>query len=134
MKTFVSETGHLLESSLDWMHTQTVEWLQEADFWKDETVFFYNLLRKTELRGTFPAEHLAALENELICITGQEITALKIALRQHEELLKSLLTKNSTDREGEYRHKHREIMVDVVSLENRIRDYKKSVFNYVKNV
>lgn len=134
MKTIVTETDHLLEANLDWLHSQTVEWLREVDFWKDEAVFFYTLLRRNDLRTSFPAPELAALENELICISGQDITALKIALRQHEQLLKSILMQTPGDLEIEYRHKHREIMIAVAALENRIREYKKAVFKFVKNI
>lgn len=132
MKTPVTETDHLLEANLEWLHSQTVEWLREVDFWKDEATFFYNLLRRKEVTNAFPARELAELETELICIAGQDITALKTKLQQHEEQLKSLLTQPHGDQELEYRQRHREIMVDVVTLENRIRDYKKSVFHYVK--
>lgn len=134
MKALVTESNHLLEANLDWLHSQTVEWLREVDFWKDEAVFFYNLLRRSDVRSTFPARELAELENELIRITGQDITALKIALRQHEELLKALIMQTPGELESKYRQKHRDIMFDVTALENRIRNYKKQVFNYVKNV
>lgn len=85
------------------------------------------------MTNAFPVRELAQLETELICIAGQDIAALKTKLRQHEELLKSLLTQTPGDQEIEYRQRHREIMVDVATLANRVQDYKKSVFNYVKH-
>ena len=133
MKTLVTETDHLLEANLDWLHSQTMEWIREVDFWKDEAVFFYHLLRRKDVSRTFPARELADLENELIRISGQDITSLIVELRQHEQLLKSLM-ETPGDRENEYRQKHREIMFHVASLETRIREYKKQVFNYVKQV
>lgn len=132
MKTPMTETGHLLEANLEWLHSQTVEWLREIDFWKDEATFFYNLLRRKDVNNVFPVRELAELETELICIAGQDIAALKTKLRQHEELLKILLAQPDGELEIKYRQRHREIMVDAITLENRIRNYKKAVFNYVK--
>lgn len=134
MRTLVIETDHLLEANLEWLHSETLEWMRETDFWKDEAVFFYNLLRRKDVNRAFPARELADLETELLCISGQDLTDLKLSLRQHEELLKLLLLRAPGELEIEYRQRHREIMVDMASLEKRIREYKKQVFNYVKQV
>ena len=45
-----SKKDFLLEAPLEILHSESLEWLEEVEFWKDESAFFYALiLEKTKL-------------------------------------------------------------------------------------
>src|ERR1035438_7363 len=73
-----SKSDYLLNGSIEILHRQSMEWLNEIDFWKDEIAFFYALTVKKTLNG-FP-DNLKSQENkiekELIRISGGELDNL----------------------------------------------------------
>jgi len=44
-----SKAAYLLDAGLGVLHEQSIEWLSEIDFWRDEAVFFYSLIVKKPL-------------------------------------------------------------------------------------
>ena len=45
------KSTYLLEAGLDVLHEQSIEWLNEIAFWRDETAFFYSLVAKKTLEA-----------------------------------------------------------------------------------
>jgi hypothetical protein len=125
-------TDHLLDGSLEWLHTQTIEWMKEIEFWREEMTFFYNLLHKTELKAAFPTQELSELEKELVKISGEDLDKLKSLLQQHERALKKILEHVSREGELDYRHDHTTILYIVSNFQQRIRTFKKTIFDFVK--
>jgi hypothetical protein len=40
------KTEYLLDASFEYLHNESLEWLNEMDFWRDEMAFFQKLLHK----------------------------------------------------------------------------------------
>lgn len=132
METAAIKNDHLLEGSLEWLHTQTIEWMKEIEFWREEMTFFYNLLHKTELKAAFPTHELSELEKELVKISGEDLDKLKSLLQQHERALKKILEHVSREGELDYRHDHTTILYIVNNFQQHIRTFKKTIFDFVK--
>lgn len=133
MKTTTTSADHLLDTSLEGLHSQTLGWMKTVDFWKEEGKFFYNLLRKKELRPVFPDHEIAILEKEIIRITADELDPFKLSLAAHERLLKSYFTHPTGSQEKEYRVTHRDLLYRVTVIEDKIRLFKQRVFSFIKS-
>lgn len=132
METTAIKAGHLLEGSLEWMHSQTMEWLSDVEFWREELVFFYRLLRKQELQLYFPMQQVAVLEKELVKISSEDVKELEATLRKHEAKLRNIMQTVSKSDELDYRHDHKTILFAMNNFEANMRSFKKSVFAFVK--
>lgn len=132
MKTNALKSDHLLEGSLEWLHRQTVEWKGDAEFWREELTFFYRLLAKKELHESFPTQQRAALEKQLLQLSGEALPELEAALGKHEQMLRKLTQEVSANDERDYRHDHKAILFSLQQFQVNIRDFKRSVFAFVK--
>lgn len=129
-----AKADHLLEGSLEWLHTQTVEWMKEIEFWREEMSFFYSLLHRKEVKNAFPTQQLSELEKEIVKISGEDLDKLKSLLQQHERALIKVLEQESREGELDYRHDHTTILYIVNNFQQRIRTFKKSVFDFAKKI
>lgn len=125
------KTDHLLNAGLETLHMESVEWIRELDFWSDEIVFFYKLLRRKEINDPVPSERLAALEKELVWLHSDRIDQLKNELHNHEKLLAGLLRSQTKLEDKSYRDVHRKIYESLSDLHRLIRAFKKEVFDFV---
>ena len=64
------------------LHQQSVEWLDEISFIKEELVFLKSLL--TKKAGHFPAGESAELDQELIAFDKNILSTLLHSVREHE--------------------------------------------------
>lgn len=128
----ITKTDHLLNASLESLHAESREWLNEIDFWNEEMSFFYKLIHLREPRISFPTANLASLEKEMIQITSEDLLRLKSEVESHERSLSALVKNNSLGEEREYREKHRNLLADMYNIQFRIRKFKSSVFSFVK--
>ena len=92
-----SKTDYLLEASLESLHAESMEWLNEIDFWSDEMTFFYRLLRKNQSNKAFPTAELAAVEMELVSLTSDKVNKLRNEIQNHERSLSAVM-KNTSSR------------------------------------
>jgi hypothetical protein len=125
------KSGSLQDASLETLHAQTREWLSEIDFWIEEMAFFYNLIHMREPHIFFPTAGLADLERELITLTSDHLSRLKIEIENHERVLARMVKNISLDEEREYRERHRTLSSGMNKLEVGIREFKKTVFAFV---
>lgn len=132
MDTKTIDTSHLLDASLPWLHSQSVTWMRDTDFWKEEATYFYNLLRRKELRPVFPGHEIAVLEKEIVHIMADELEPLKMMLTAHERSLKSYFIHATSSQEAQYRNKHRDLMFRRQDVENRMREFKQKLFGFIQ--
>jgi hypothetical protein len=132
METTAIKSDHLLDGSLEWLHRQTTEWLSDVEFWREELVFFYNVLRKQEFKPYFPMQEVAVLEKELVKISSEDVKALEATLNQHERKLSAIMQAMPPGNERDYRHEHRAIQSAMKNFEATMRGFKKSVFTLVR--
>ena len=122
---------YLHHASLETLHAQSREWLNEIDFWVEEMAFFYNLIHRREPHIFFPTSDLADLERQLITLTSEHLNKLKIDIESHERGLATMIKSFSLEEEREYRERHRNLLTDMNELEEGIRTFKKTVFSFV---
>jgi hypothetical protein len=124
---------YLLEASLDVLHAQSVEWLSEIAFWRDETAFIYTLVLKKTLKS-LPVNAESAIEqieSELILLSSGDLDDLEKAVEQHEIFLGDLLESKYLS-ERNYRGKHEQLMLKFCEFERRFKDLKREVFQLVE--
>lgn len=126
------KTAYLLDASLQTLHTESLEWMQEIDFWKEEVIFFYKLIHKKESTKAFPTKELAAMEKEMIRINSDELDKIKDTVQQHERSLVAVLKMTSLRDEEGYRKEHRRLLKEIYAIQALIRAFKKDVFSAFK--
>lgn len=125
------KTTYLLDASLETLHSESREWLNEIAFWNEEMAFFYKLIHLREPHIAFPTAGLADLEKKLIQITSEQLGKLKAAVEGHEHILGMLIRNNSFGEEREYRDAHRSLLGQVHEQQGIIKDFKKNVFSFI---
>ena len=134
MKTLKPSTSeYLLSAGIETLHQQTMEWLEDVAFWRDEAAFLYSLeISKTMKEIPVKAkDKLDKLNNELIQIASDDIDNLYNKIEAHEAYLDQLITSKREDEET-YREKHEELASEVIKLGARLRALKKDIFDIVK--
>jgi len=122
---------YLHDASLETMHAQSREWLNEVDFWIEEMAFFYSLIHMREPHIFLPTVGIADLERELITLTSEHLLKLKMGVESHERALARMVKNISLDEEHEYRETHQRLLEEMNRLQEGIRKFKKSVFAFV---
>lgn len=134
MKTLEkANTSHLLETGVEALHSQSIEWLEDIAFWRDEAAFLYALeMRKTLKSVPVGAkDKIQKIESELIRISGGDLDSLYNEVEAHERYLDEMLESRHEDEE-EYREKHKQIADKVNRFEKRFRKLKRDIFDLVK--
>ncbi len=125
-------TEYLLDASLETLHAESTEWLNEIDFWNEEMSFFYKLIHTKETHFSFPTTDLAQLEKEMIKITAENLIEIKIDIQSHERTLSALIRNTAIGEERDYRKKHRELMISMSNTLRLIRQFKRKVFSFIQ--
>lgn len=126
-------TEHLLDKGIETLHAQSMEWLEDIAFWRDETAFLYALEMKKTLKSipVDAKEKLQKIDDELIKISGGDLDALYDEVQKHEHYLDKML-EVAHNHEEEYREKHKQIEAKVEKFDKRLRTLKKKIFDFVK--
>lgn len=123
------KSNFLLGASLDVLHHESKEWLENIEFWQDEMKFFDKLLKNSP-EGD---DNHNATRDMLEHVEGIHLdffTQLQKDVRQHERML-AMVEKNVPGiSDEEYRENHRTLKSRVEHLENDFRTYKKVVFKF----
>lgn len=131
METLAPAKGDfLLEAPLEILHEESLEWLEEIEFWKDETAFFYTLMIKKSDKQP-PTKSLLGIQNHIIYLSAEKIDDLKLEIQTHEKFLAGILKSKRQDEEA-YRIKHKAIAKKIRDFENEMKEMKKKVFALVK--
>ncbi len=132
MKTTTSnpKTDLLLGAGLNVLHQESREWQETIAFWKDETKFFTNLLRRKESKESEYGKMLQNLDK----IHKNLFDYLADDIMDHERLLSRLMQGEKGLSDGEYREKHRKLGERIELFTNDFREFKKMVFGYAKKL
>jgi len=124
---------YLLEGGLDVLHSQSIEWLSEVAFWRDEASFFHELVaEKTRKPMSSKAkDSFQKIESELVKLKTSELDELEDAVEAHEVYLDKLMQDEYKDQEP-YREKHRALTFKFHIIESQIQKMKKEVFKLSK--
>lgn len=121
-------TDYLLDATLATLHTESVAWLSELDFWCDEMTFLYRLIHHRKLSKSLPIAEVAAFDMELVRLNGEVIESLRSDITSHERLLASACTSNSAVEQQVYREAHRVLLGEMHNLQTLIRGFKRKAF------
>lgn len=124
-------TDYLLNAPLEPLHSESMLWLKELDFWSDEMIFFYKLLHNKDTAKAFPSGEVAAIEKELIRLNGEMLDALRNKVAGHEQELALVYKATSVSGGQRYRDAHRKLLEEMHLLQLEIRKFKKNIFSFV---
>lgn len=130
MKTLTSaKNSFLLEAPLEVLHSESLEWLEEVEFWKDEAAFFYALIiEKTKQNpSVFKTKEAKDVEKHLINVSSEKIDDLKIEVASHESFLSRLMDDPKLD-EQLYRARHKAIASKIHAFEQEFKKMKRKIF------
>jgi len=125
-------SSYLLEASNDTLHAESLEWLKEIDFWKDEMTFFYKLMHTKKAFAGFPTEELAFIDKELIRINSDKLDKLRKDVQDHEQLLAAIIKSPTIIDQERYSETHRNLLREIFAVAELIKDFKRTVFSFSK--
>lgn len=119
----------LLEAPLNALHEQSIEWLEEIEFWRDEVAFFYTLIIEKTKAGlpSMKGPEARAAEKKLIHISTQSLDELKQEVTGHEKFLARIVEHANLDQKL-YRDRHQQITTQFTAFEKEFRSLKREIF------
>ena len=127
---------YLLDSSLEYLHQESEEWLFNISFWRNEIAFFHIHIA-WDIPNNIPdnsKELKADIEDEIIKIDTDELDFIQNSIEQHEWFLSRLLDNREHIDEHIYREQHEELLFKIKKLEIRMRRLKNNIFNLEKSI
>lgn len=130
MKLIISaKTAFLLEAPLEVLHCESLEWLEEIEFWRDESAFFYSLIigKTKQNPSAFKTKESKDIEKHLIYISAEKLDDLKIEVQAHERFLAKIMDNIKLD-EQLYRLRHKAIAEKFHTFEIEYKEMKRKIF------
>ena len=125
------KTQYLLQASLEVLHEQSREYLNEIDFMKIELAFFNKLLNKNAGKQ-FPTEQAAALSKRITKFMSRSLPGLLKKIMEHEQWLSDIIKTNTLGRQESYREVHRDLTKEMIMCRQTFIRLKKKVFSFAK--
>jgi hypothetical protein len=126
-----AKAEYLLQASLEVLHEQSLEWLNEMNFVKEEMTFLNRLLNR-DAGHQFPTEECAALEKELTIFNSDIVDVLYRKIQEHERWLTDIIRTDTLDRQYFYREVHRELMHEISECMEKYFFIKRRIFSFAK--
>lgn len=120
---------YLLEAPLEILHSESLDWLEEIEFWKDESAFFYALIigKTKENPPVFETKEAKDIERHLVYVSAEKLDDFKMEVQGHEKFLARLL-ESARMNEQLYRDRHKVIAEKMHGFEKEFKEMKKKVF------
>lgn len=136
MKTIHINAKHTKWLSADDMHDASKKWLSELEFWKNEQMFFEDLIRSFTLQilDNNHFEESKKVVEKLTNITKQTQTLI-VAVKTHEKELSIMVDDvDQIDEETAYKKEHRNLIELISEFKNRYISIKTELFDFIKTV
>lgn len=130
-KKLESRADYLLPQSLEGLHLQSRDWLDTIAFWKDETRFFGELLKKRESELEDENEYPKLLGN-LDSLHDMLFDYLAEEIQDHERLLSKIEAGADGIADSDYREQHAHLVQKMQVFASDFREFKKMVFGYAR--
>ncbi|MBC7486125.1 MAG: nitroreductase family protein [Cytophagaceae bacterium] len=131
MKSIISHTSdYPLKNSLETLHHESMEWLNEIAFWEDEIDLLYMISMKVKMDHitTHIKDQVVKTERKLVSkIAGNEMNDLQGAVTNHEHIIQ----KGYTD-EQNYREQHSKLHIRFKQYEKELKQIKQEVVRLLK--
>jgi hypothetical protein len=120
-----AKSNFLLDAPVEVLHEEVIEWLNETEFWKEESKFLSSLLTGRSVVPIVAIE--AGSINEALMPLNSMLKELQALVMEHERNLSETLGSLRQDIES-YRVAHYGLARKVRSFENEFRSVKKRIF------
>lgn len=136
MKTILPDIKYIESKSPEELHVESLNWISELKFIKDEQRFLDELLKSYTIqliekqdfsKNKDIISHLSKLEKD-----GQEL--LKKIINHENELLILVDGIDQIKEEKHYRFLHRTYIMQVTNYFNEYKDVKREIFEVVKRI
>ena len=136
MKTTQTTTKYVEWLSAETMHKNSIEWLSDLEFMKDEQLFFDDLVKSYTL-PLIDSQYFN--ESKAIIDTLSKLqkkTSLLINyVKNHKNDLKIMVDGiDQPKEEAEYKNEHRRLIVENNDLVKEYRVLKTTLFSLIKNI
>lgn len=138
----VLKTHYLLETSLESLHFETIEWREEVKFYMDELQLFFDMINHKNARNALESQIISDVELNIEVLLDKISKGILTDLTAHEEYLSELLLNNKIECDQKYRDRHkviakkvRTLKMSVVNLKKRVyRIFRKNQFRHRNNI
>lgn len=121
----------LIEAPLSVIHQDSLAWLEDIYFLKDECAFLVTLIRNTRNAPLLKTKPAKAIEKQLVGYAVRRFDDLIAEVQEHEKFLDDILEGKNND-EQLLRRRHKVIAGKVAKLETEFRKLKRQIFGLVK--
>lgn len=136
MKTTQTETNYVQRSSAENIHDESLNWLSELLFVKDEQLFFDDLIKSYTLQ-LINSKHFNKSKKiiEKLVNVQKETKALIETVKAHESNLEIIVKKaDQSDEEDNYKNEHEELIILVSEFFETYKSLKKQLFKIIKSI
>ena len=123
---------YLLEASLETLHFETKEWIEEVRFWFDELSILADFVDHKIAHNNLEDQINKNLQLNVNSMLDSLSKSNLQNLLGHERYLSSLFSLDGMAKEGMYREKHKEFAHQMIRLKSNIRTLKKRVFKFLE--
>jgi len=136
MKKTQTSTKYIEWLSAETMHKNSIEWLSDLEFMKDEQLFFDDLIKSYTLQlidSKYFKESKAIIDT-LSKLQKKTYLLIKYA-KNHKNDLKIMVDGiNQPKEEAAYKNEHRRLIVEINDFVKEYRALKTTLFSLIKNI
>lgn len=136
MKTAYTNAKYVEWLSAEIMHKNSIEWLSDLEFMKDEQLFFDDLIKSYTLQ-LIDSKHFKKSKTIIDTLSKlQKKTTLLIKyVKTHKNDLNIMVDGIDQPKEEEgYKNKHRDLIVKIKGFTKEYRALKTELFSLIKNI
>ena len=124
----------LLQTGIDDLHHDTMDWLNELEFCTTELSFLNKLLDKYFLRikGSQQITDLSKLDTKVNAFRNKTLNVLYQEINSHEKHLAELEERRFIQDEQSIREEHKKFGSDVKAFMADVKKIKKEIFDFVE--
>ena len=136
MKTTYTTAKYVEWLSAEIMHKNSIEWLSDLEFMKDEQMFFDDLI-KTYTLQLIDSKHFKESKSIIDTLSKlqKKTDALIKYVKNHKNDLKIMVDGiDQPKEEADYKNEHRRLIVEINDFVKEYRVLKATLFSLIKNI
>tara|TARA_R110002073_G_scaffold13377_2_gene57130 strand:- start:67 stop:516 length:450 start_codon:yes stop_codon:yes gene_type:complete len=136
MKTTQTSTKYVEWLSAETMHKNSINWLSDLEFMKDEQLFFDDLIKSFTLQ-LIDSKHFkkSKVITDTLSKLQKKTNLLVKYVKNHRNDLKIMVDGiNQLKEEADYKNEHRRLIVEINDFVKEYRVLKTSLFGLIKTI
>ena len=131
-----ADSDYLLQNSIEDLYQSSHYWLSDIEFWKTELLFFQDLLDKhaPRIESADDKKQLDHFQNLIIYYNGELLDEYYRKVRKHTKYLAKMIENGPSFDDYTYREMHKTYEDQIISINNRLKEYKIELFNFIKTI